>query len=228
MKESKLINFKPRALKRQMFNNLVEVQTQRLIGYAEQTIKDIGNKIQTYNSRNHMDRTGNLLNSLCWGVAYSGELKASGFYREETIHSEKGIDPINHGGRSFQHEFFEDDYRLAFPVEGRALAAEYIRRYGKMSWNGRWRVWFAILAPYWGFWEEGFALIHGIGKGEHGKKFNSASFRKFAVMTEFYDKVSKDLKPASVKLEITKSHHYSHESLERARTRREKQEYGGY
>jgi hypothetical protein len=195
MKESKLINFKPRALKKQVLNNLVEVQTQRLIGYAEKTIKAIGDKIQTYNSRNHMDRTGNLLNSLCWGVAYSGQLKASGFYRDEIIHSGKGI---LHNGESFLHEYFIGNDPYAFPVHGRQLAQQYISQYGKMSWNGRWRVWFAILAPYWGFWEEGFKPPKG-------------GFLKFQVMTEFYDKISKDLKPASVKLEITKAHHYSAE-----------------
>lgn len=197
MKESKLINFKPRALKKQMLNNLVEVQTQRFIEYAENKIRLLGDAIQLYNSRNHMDRTGNLLNSLCWGVAYSGQLKASGFYRDEIIHSGKGI---LHNGESFLHEHFIGNDPYAFPVHGRQLAQQYISQYGKMSWNGRWRVWFAILAPYWGFWEEGFRSKGGKG-----------TFLKFQVMTEFYDKVSKDLKPASVKLEITKAHHYSAE-----------------
>jgi len=237
MKQGKIKNYRPAEIKAHMLNNLVELQTQMLIEYAIDKIKEIGDKINTYNSRYHMDRTGNLLNSLCWGVAYSGKLKASGFYREEVIHNDRGRDVEHHPGESFLHEFFEEDVWSSFPVKGRTLATNYISQYGKLSWNGRWRVFFAILAPYWGFWEEGFTLIHGIGKGVHGKKFNSASFRQFAVMTEFYDKVSKDLKPAKVDFKITRSHHYSRYgftdkkgkrhtfgSLERAISRRDKRE----
>lgn len=237
MKQGRLIGFNAKALSEQIMAKAVEEQTRRLIEYAENKIKEIGDKINSYNSRHHMDRTGNLLNSLCWGVAYSGELKASGFYREEIIHGDRGRDTKNHPGESFLHEFFEEDIWLSFPVEGHALAAEYIERYGKISWKGRWRVFFAVLAPYWGFWEEGFTLIHGIGKGEHGKGFNSASFRKFAVMTEFYDQVSKELKPAKVNFKITKSHRYTRYStvnkkgerewwgsLERAKNRRDERE----
>ena len=61
--------------------------------------------------------TGNLLNSLCWGVAYSGELKASGFFRN--AQSTK---------ISYLHEW-STEY-AAFPVDGHSLAAEYIERYG--------------------------------------------------------------------------------------------------
>ncbi len=226
MKQGKIKNYHPAEIKKHMLNNLVELQTQMLIEYAIDKIKEIGDKINTYNSRYHMDRTGNLLNSLCWGVAYSGELKASGFYREEVIHNDRGVDTKNHPGESFLHEFFEEDVWSSFPVKGRTLATNYISQYGKSSWSGRWRVFFAILAPYWGFWEKGFHSIKGNGR-----------FIQFHVMTEFYDKVSKDLKPAKVNFKVTKSHHYSRYgftdkkgkrhtfgSLERAISRRDKRE----
>lgn len=231
MKQGRLIGFNAKALSEQITAKVVAEQTRRLIEYAENKIKEIGNKINSYNSRYHMDRTGNLLNSLCWGVAYSGELKASGFYREEIIHNDRGRDVEHHSGESFLHEFFEEDVWSSFPVQGHALAAEYIERYGKTSWSGRWRVFFAILAPYWGFWEEGFNLKHGFSKT------GAITFKQFAVMTEFYDKVSKDLKPAKVNFKITKSHHYSRYgftdkkgkrhtfgSLERAIRRRDERE----
>lgn len=195
MKQGRLIGFNAKALSEQIMAKAVEEQTRRLIEYAENKIKEIGDKINSYNSRNHMDRTGNLLNSLCWGVAYSGELKASGFYRN--AQSVK---------ISYLHEW-STEYS-AFPVDGHSLAAEFIERYGATSWKGRWRVFFAILAPYWGFWEEGFTLIHGIA-ADWGKQYRGATFKKFAVMTETYDQVKKDLKPAKVSFRITQSHHYS-------------------
>jgi len=191
MKQGRLIGFNAKALSEQITAKVVAEQTRRLIEYAENKIKEIGDKINSYNSRNHMDKTGNLLNSLCWGVAYSGELKASGFYRNRTSSE-----------ISYLHEW--STYHPAFPVDGHAFAAEFIERYGAISWKGRWRVFFAILAPYWGFWEEGFTLIHG-----KGGMFRGATFRQFAVMTETYDQVSKELKPAKVSFRITKSHHYS-------------------
>jgi hypothetical protein len=201
MKKSQVI-FDANALKKVMMKNLTEEQTRRLVAYAENKIKEIGDKIQTYNSVNHMDRTGNLLNSLCWGVAYDGELKASGFYREASSIKE-----------SYLHEWGE--YSKTFVVDGHAEAENYIQKYGKVgSGNGCWRVFFAILAPYWGYWEKGFTLIHGASynreKYPEGKpKFRGATFKKFAVMTEFYDTISKELKPAKVNFHISKSIEYS-------------------
>jgi hypothetical protein len=196
MKQGRLIGFNAKALSEQIMAKAVEEQTRRLIEYAENKIKEIGNKINSYNSRHHMDRTGNLLNSLCWGVAYSGELKASGFFRN--AQSTK---------ISYLHEWSTES--SAFPVDGHSLAAEYIERYGKSSWKGRWRVFFAILAPYWGFWEEGFNLKHGFSKT------GAMTFKQFAVMTEVYDQVSEELKPAKVNFKITKSHHYSRNSKDK-------------
>lgn len=188
MKKSKLIGWNPAKMRKEITANVVSLQTDRFIEYAEKTILDIGNKIQTYHSRNHMDRTGNLLNSLCWGVAYDGELKGSGFYRNASSVKE-----------SFLHEW--GDYKGSFYVDGHAMAEEYIKKYGKVgSGNGYWRIFFAILAPYWGYWEEGFTF-----KGVRGEKF-----LRFAVMTEFYDKISEDLKPAKTRFHVTKDIHYSH------------------
>ena len=92
----------------------------------------------------------------------------------------------------------------AFQIDGRQMAQNYIQRYGKAgSGKGSWRVFFAILAPYWGYWETGFNMVHGIGKNK------KSSFHQFAVMTEFYDKVGKDLKPAKVNFHITKDINYT-------------------
>lgn len=192
MKKSRIIGFDAAKMIKDMTAIAVEEQTNRLIEYAKETIVEIGDKINSYNSRNHMDRTGNLLNSLCWGVAYDGELKGSGFYREASSLR-----------TSYLHEFFPD-YREAFPVNGHQLAEEYITRYGKASGSNKWKVFFAILAPYWGYWEEGFTMKSGGGRSGIPR---SEKFLKFAVMTEFYDKVGKDLSPAEMKIKVHVEHY---------------------
>ncbi len=187
MKQSKVV-FDKALLSQVIYNNVAQEQANRLVDYAKEKIIEIGDKIQQWGSRNHMDRTGNLLNSLCWGVSFDNKLVDSGFYREETIHSSKGIDK---DGRAYLHEF--SPYRYAFPVEGRRLAQEYIKRYGNVGGKGMWRVFLAVLAPYWGFWEEGFHLKH---------KGGGMSFLQFAVMAQTYDVISKDLTPAKTTIKV--------------------------
>jgi len=174
-----------------IFKSLVPVQTERLIAYAKETMTQIGNTIQTYHSINHMDRTGNLLNSLCWGVSYRGKLEGFGFYREASSLRQ-----------SYLHEW--DSRADAFPVDGHRMAQNYIDKYGKTFTTG-WRVFFAILAPYWGYWETGFTF-----KGVHGERF-----MQFAVMTQFYDTIQKELEPANVTFHVTKDIKYSQNELDK-------------
>lgn len=185
------ITFNKQALSTRLFNFYAEEQTKRLIDYAKKIIKNIGDAIQQYHSKNHMDRTGNLLNSLCWGVSYKGELKDFGFYRDANSIKE-----------SYLHEWsnVKEANKEVFPVNGHALAEEYIQKYGSVFTEG-WRVFFAILAPYWGYWEEGFDMkVRG----------TSVGFKKFAVMTWIYDTVQKDLKPARVYIKGGTGPTYSH------------------
>lgn len=200
MKESKVI-FDTRKLAAEMMKNLSAKQTNRLIEYAKQTILEIGDKIQTYHSRNHMYRSGHLLRSLCCGVSYDGKLVYSGFYGDIALKSHTTWNEAN-TTNSYLHEWIPE-YE-AFQIDGRQMAQNYIQRYGSAgSGNKTWRVFFAILAPYWGYWETGFNMVHGLGKNR------KSSFHQFAVMTEFYDKVGKDLKPAKVKFQITKDMNYT-------------------
>lgn len=193
------VKFDAEKFRKLLTKNLVEEQTNRLIAYAKEKIQEIGRTINSYNSANHMDRTGNLLNSLCWGVAYDNELKASGFYRN-----------ANSLELSYLHERYEE--HVAYPVDGHALAEQYTRMYGKLgSGGGTWRVWFAVLAPYWGYWEKGFVMVHGVGGSG---KFRSATFKQFAVMSQFYDKISQELKPAKVTFKV-KVPQYSKQSMHR-------------
>jgi hypothetical protein len=146
--------------------------------------------IASYSGANGLDRTGNLLNSLCWGVTFDGEVKDSGFYRSPKVGSrtnrwgqERGMG-IKGGDNSYLHEFF-DDKEL---VLGRKLAEEYIgSAKGK---SGKWTVFFAVLAPYWGYWESGFTQV------TTGKRM------QFQVMTHIFDDVRMDLKPAKTHLTV--------------------------
>ena len=187
------VKFNSEKFRKLLTKNLVEEQTNRLIAYAKEKIQEIGRTINSYNSANHMDRTGNLLNSLCWGVAYDNELKANGFYRN-----------ANSLELSYLHERYEE--HVAYPVDGHALADQYTRMYGRLgSGGGTWRVWVAVLAPYWGYWEEGFIMRSGS---------NATKRLQFAVMSQFYDKISQELKPAKVSYK-TKSPKYSKQSMHR-------------
>ena len=179
--------------------NAVAYNNSRLVEYAKETILKIGNKINTYHSKHNMDRTGNLLNSLCWGVSYKGKLVDGGFFRD-AVHNSKGISRTS---ESFLHEWFSGDEKYLIPVDGRKLAEEYLRKVGNTGSTG-WKVFFAILAPYWGYWEEGFNMkVRG----------KSMGFFQFAVMAETYDQVRRDLKPARKYYFNVSVPQYSHQKL---------------
>lgn len=199
MAKSSLTGWNPEMLKKQMMENVVAYNNARLVDYAKETIAKIGNKIESYHSKNNMDRTGNLLNSLCWGVSYKGKLVEGGFFRDAVL-NDKGIAKTS---ESFLHEWFSGDEKYLIPVNGRQLAEEYLQKVGNTGSSG-WKVFFAILAPYWGYWEEGFNMK---AKGK------SIGFFKFAVMAETYDQVRKDLKPARKYYFNVSVPQYSHQKL---------------
>lgn len=195
MIKSKVIGFNAKSMAAAMMKNVVAEQNRRLVEYAKEKILAIGNQIQTYHSRNHMDRTGNLLNSLCWGVSYNGKLVEGGFFRDAVLNN-KGIAKTS---ESFLHEWFSGDVKYLIPVNGRQLAQTYMQKYGNNGAKG-WRVFFAILAPYWGYWEKGFTMKSGGGDSGIPR---STRFMQFSVMTQFYDEIKKDLKPARVRFRVS-------------------------
>lgn len=206
MKQSQ-VKFNPEALRKTLLKNLTEQQTQLLIDYAKEKIRLLGDSIMLYNSRNHMDRTGNLLDSLCWGVSYDGKLAEGGFYRDATAR-----------GASYLHEWLSGDVKYLLPVSGHQLAEQYLNSYGNNGAKG-WKVFFAILAPYWGYWEKGFTQIHGLShnpKYKHNAKgiIRGATFQQFAVMTQFYDVVRQDLKPARTRFRVSVAK-YNRQNLEK-------------
>ena len=190
MKQGKIIGFNAAKMAEQMMANAVAEQNRRLVEYAKSKIRLIGDAIQLYNSKNHMDRTGNLLDSLCWCVSYKGKVVESGFYRDQIATR-----------LSYLHEWFHNN---AEPVGGHILASNFLKQMANLGHSG-WRIFFAILAPYWGYWEKGFNF-----KGKNGTKF-----LQFKVMSEFYDMASEDLKPAKVTIKSEYPKPYTKESWDK-------------
>ncbi len=205
MHKSRVTNWNANKMKEQLFAILSAEQNKRLIDYAKGKIVEIGQAIEQYHSAHHMDRTGNLLNSLCWGVSYNGSLIEGGFYRDAVLHN-NGIDGSS---TSYLHEWFGGDEKYLEPVNGRQLAEGYLQTYGNNGAKG-WRVFFAILAPYWGYWEKGFTMNSKFGAGKSG----ISGFYRFAVLTYFYDSIKRDLKPARTRLRVS-VRKYDHAKLKK-------------
>lgn len=186
MKKTKIVGLNLGGYRKELLKAAKEEQTRRLVEYAKVKIIEIGNTISTAPSANHMDRTGNLLDSLCWGVSYEGRLVDGGFYRNKRA-----------SRHSYLHEWFSGDVKYLEPVDGRELASKYLETYGNNGARG-WRVFFAILAPYWGYWEKGFRFRMNPKNPDAGH-----GFLQFAVMTQFYDKVKNDLKPARTRFRVS-------------------------
>lgn len=177
---------------------VVEEQTNRLIEYAKDQMQKIGEMIQSYPKAHHMDDTGNLLDSLCWGVSYDGKLVEGGFFREPQasypsyLHGRSYVQFKNKDKRSLFYGQW-DEMDAGEPVYGHQIASNYINKYGGKCPSGQWKVFVAILAPYWGYWEKGFNM-----KGKHG-----STFQRFIVMSQFYDRIKQDLKPARVRFRVS-------------------------
>ena len=226
MQKSKLIGFNPTQLAKSMMEAAVEEQNRRLVEYAEQRIIMLGETINSWNSRHQMNDEGNLLDSLCWGVCYDGKMVQSGFYRNPKattpsyLHGWSKVefaDPKRfkkHAVGESVKDWVEMD--AGEPVNGHQLTADYLAQAHKKCKSGEWLVFFAILAPYWGYWEKGFTQVHGAGFMS-GKGFGSASFQQFAVMSQFYDIVKSNLKPSKTRLHVYVPKYASKSLMSRAR-----------
>jgi hypothetical protein len=186
MKASKVIGFNASKMASDMMDVAVDAIGGILVEYAKDKVLEIANRIKSTGYK--MDRTGNLLDSLCWFVSYRGKLLGSGFYRGQSASK-----------NSYLHELFSSDIREMFPVHGHALAEMFIADWGKKSYDG-WCVAFAILAPYWGYWEQG-----------HDNKL-TGKYERFAIMAEIYDEVNRELKPSGIRFYRSR-HHYTIDKL---------------
>lgn len=181
-----------------MLNNVVTQQNANLIDYAKKRVIEIGDTIQSRGYK--MDRTGNLLDSLCWFVSYGAKVIESGFYRQAVATRD-----------SYLHELFEDDFKSMFPIHGRKLARMFVREWGAKYGDG-WCVAFAILAPYWGYWEVGH------------KNVLTKKRERFAIMAEFWDTAKNDLQPMVVAFYRSRPH-YTRQKLEKMSERFNKNPY---
>lgn len=138
-------------------------QTRRLVNYAAQEIIKIGNNMR-------MEDTGNLLDSLCWGVWFNGSLAKYGFYRQQEAEYD-----------SYLHEISPEPPRQS--VNGRNLAQIFLSEYQPVQRKG-WEVVWAATAPYYAYWEQG-----------HENVFLGGQFVQFSTMAERYDKIKGKLEP---------------------------------
>lgn len=177
MGKSKVI-FNADKLKKEILKSISEEQTKRLITYAESRIESIGRDFLSW------DRTGNLLDSLCWAVYYDGKLKKSDYYRNKSASDD-----------AYLHELSKPPLKEL--SDGRIAAQNFLATYKSSVSNG-WELVFGVLAPYWGYWEEG-----------HRNILMGNQFVKFSVMAQQYDNVERDLKPAKTTFHVYVPHYVS-------------------
>ena len=165
MKQSKVI-FPKKKVAKKIFDTISKEQTSLLITYAESQIQKIGQRMQAWEDK------GNLLDSLCWGLFYNGNLRRLGYYREGGAYDTSYLHALSKSIRT--------------PVNGHESAQFFLSEYNPKVQKG-WEVVWAVAAPYWGYWEKG-----------HRNVMLGDSFVKFSIMSQRWDVIRKQLKPAKV------------------------------
>ncbi len=138
-------------------------QTRRLAVYAAEEITKIGDKIG-------MKDTGNLLDSLCWGLWFNGNLVKNGYYRSTP---EATYD-------SYLHALSPMPPKES--VNGRYLAQTFLAQYQPIEEHG-WELVWGALAPYYAYWESG-----------HNNKLLK-QYVRFTAMAERYDHIEAKMLP---------------------------------
>lgn len=144
-------------------------QTARLIAYAKEEIVRMGELIQQIVTSED-ESTGNLLDSLCWGVWHNKKLQGFGYYRGESAIED-----------SYLHELSQN----RTSVNGHFLAQQFIAEYqDSLTVNDGWQIVWGVLAPYYVYWEQG-----------HINVLMGGEFVKFDAMSQRYDHIENVLKP---------------------------------
>ena len=145
-----------------LFGQIEAEQTKRFVAYAERQMKSIGEAFNAWES------SGNLIDSLCYAVYHNGRPAKMDYYR-----SPQATDT------SELHEFSKEHREQ---VNGRALAERFLTDF-KPSKKQGWEVFWAVLAPYWGYWEQ----------GHYNVCFKQRV--QFSVMAQQFDLVKETLEP---------------------------------
>ena len=124
-------------LRKRMMKRASEIQTERLVRYAQQEIVEL---VSTHAFKN---RTMNLQDSYLWIVYYNGKKVKSGYYGNKTATR-----------KSVLHEWSKG---MKEDVNGRELARKFIESYKPTETSG-WEIVFAAAAPYGAYLEGGFTL----------------------------------------------------------------------
>lgn len=160
------VRFNANKYRKAVMKRVADEQTIRLIAYAQEEVSKMGDLLKEKMKEKPSDRTHNMLNSLVWAVYYDGKEKKHGYYRKSA--STKG--------KAYLHELSDEPRE----VNGRELAKEFLRTYQPRVNNG-WEIVWAILAPYYAYWEAGHENVF------YGK------FVKFDMMTQRYDHIRNTL-----------------------------------
>ena len=161
--QSKL-SFNKHLYKQRVMKYAVEIQTARLIAYAKEELEKM------VATKELGDDTKNLKDSIVWAVYYDGKRVPHGFgfygNKEATENS-------------FLHEYSKHPQ----PVNGRALARQFVQEYTSTTSKG-WEIVWAVCAPYAAYWE-----------GGHVNPPKSGRVRYAKVILQRYDHIRHALTP---------------------------------
>jgi hypothetical protein len=145
-------------------------QTARLIAYAKEQIVLMAKEIEQIITSQE-GSTGNLLDSLCWGVWHNKKRQGLGYYRNESAIED-----------SYLHELSP---MIRESVNGHFLAQQFLAQYqDNLTITDGWQVVWGVLAPYYAYWEQG-----------HINKLLGGQFVQFTAMSQRYDHIKNELGP---------------------------------
>lgn len=158
------VKFNKKALARQMYNNIADKQTERLIAFAESEI------IRLVETRAFTNQTINLQDSYVWAVYYKGKKAKHGFYGNKMAK-----------GKSILHEYSPS---ISVDVNGRALARKFVDQLYKPDETQGWEIVFAACAPYGAYLEWIYVSWQNVTNSmlcRNGTTISSKHYFRFAV-----------------------------------------------
>lgn len=143
------ISFNSHLYKQRVMKYAVEEQTARLIAYAKEELEKM------VATKELGDDTKNLKDSIVWGVYYNGKRVPHGFGFFSTKEATEN---------SYLHAYSHNPQ----PVNGRALAKQFIQEYTPATHKG-WEILWAVCAPYAAYWEGGHVNPPKSGRVRYAK-----------------------------------------------------------